>query len=399
MNIAKRLEYAHLEGIFPSQILERMIVEGAIKADPQISPDAVQPASLDLRLGRTAWRVQASMLPSNRATVDNQIRSLAMYSLDLDGGAVLERGGVYIVPLLERLDLPEGVSAFTNPKSSTGRLDVFTRVISNRSGRFDRSDNAGDSQYSFEVANRYTHFDLIEAGYRGPLYAEVSPRTFSIRVRTGSRLTQLRLRRGQSRVAAADLLRQHARTPLVDRGIDAAEIDFHDGVGLHIDLSGEQQGDHIGWRARRHTGVVDFDETGRYAPEDYWEPLHARNGGLFLDPTEFYVLATREAVKVPPGYAAEMVPYNTLVGEFRVHYAGFFDPGFGYRARRASRRPRGVLEVRSHDVPFFLEDGQLVAHLRYERLAAPPERLYGERIRSHYQGQRLRLARQFRDRG
>ena len=361
-------------GIFPSQALEEMVARGAISADPPIDTSSIQPASLDLRLGEFAWRVPASFLPGPGATVEDRVRDFQMHRLDLSDGAVLEHGCVYIIPLLERLKLPQHVSAFANPKSSTGRLDVFTRVISDR--------------------NR--HFDLIDRGYNGPLYAEVSPRTFSVAVRTGSRLTQLRLRHGMSQVGATELPALHDEVPFLDRDLDPAETELHDGLGLHIDLSGNGSDRQSGWRARHHAGVIDLDGDDCHDPADSWEPLSARGDGLILNPGDFYILATREAVTVPPDYAAEMVPYDTLVGEFRVHYAGFFDPGFGWTPDGTAVASRGVLEVRSHDVPFLLEHRQLVAHLRYERMAMRPERLYGEGIGSHYQGQRLKLSRQFR---
>ncbi len=361
-------------GIFPSQALEEMVAHDAISADPSIDISSIQPASLDLRLGEFAWRVPASFLPGPGTTVEDRVRDFEMHRLDLSDGTVLERGCVYIIPLLERLNLPQHVSAFANPKSSTGRLDVFTRVISDR--------------------NR--HFDLIDRGYSGPLYAEVSPRTFSISVRTGARLTQLRLRNGMSTVGATDLPDLHHEAPLLDRDLDPAETELHGGLGLHIDLSGNQPDRQIGWRARHHAGVIDLDQDDRYDPADYWEPLFARGNGLILNPGDFYILATCEAIAVPPDYAAEMVPYDTLVGEFRVHYAGFFDPGFGWSPNRSTVASRGVLEVRSHDVPFLLEHRQLVAHLRYERMAKRPKRIYGDGIGSHYQGQGLKLSRQFR---
>tara|TARA_B100000676_G_scaffold311722_1_gene382697 strand:+ start:3306 stop:4445 length:1140 start_codon:yes stop_codon:yes gene_type:complete len=361
-------------GIFPSQILRELIEEDAIKTTQPITPDLVQPASIDLRLGEFAWRVQASFLTGPDATVEEKVRAFEMHRIDLTGGAVLEKGCVYIVPLLESLDLPDDVSAFANPKSSTGRLDIFTRVISDRG----------------------TRFDLIRAGYTGPLYAEVSPKTFSIAVQTGSRLTQLRLRRGRSEVAPDDLLRLHEESRLIDGSVDPIEIAEHQSLSLRLDLAGNDMNDVVGWRARHHAGIIDVDKPDNYDPADFWEPVSARGGGIILNPDDFYILATREAVTVPPDYAAEMVAYDTLVGEFRVHYAGFFDPGFGWDPKNVAVGSRGVLEVRSHDVPFLLEHEQVIGRLRYERLTARPEKIYGSGIGSHYQGQGLKLAKQFK---
>ena len=361
-------------GIFPSQSLRALIDAGTVSASQPITPDLIQPASIDLRLGDHAWRVQASFLPGPDATVEEKVRAFEMHRVDLTDGAVLEKGCVYIVPLMESLDLPEDISAFANPKSSTGRLDIFTRVISDQG----------------------TRFDLIRPGYKGLLYAEVSPKTFSIAVRTGSRLTQLRLRRGRSEVSPEDLLQLHQETRLVDTAVDAAEIAEHRSLSLRLDLAGSGSDGIVGWRARHHAGIVDVDRPNHYDPTDFWEPVAARNGGIILNPDDFYILATREAVTVPPDYAAEMVAYDTLVGEFRVHYAGFFDPGFGWDPDDASIGSRGVLEVRSHDVPFLLEHEQVIGRLRYERLTARPEKIYGSGIGSHYQGQGLKLAKQFK---
>ena len=361
-------------GIFPTQTLRNLIAEGVVMASETITPDLIQPASIDLRLGEFAWRVQASFLPGPDATVEEKIRAFEMHRLDLTGGAVLEKGCVYIVPLMEALALPADISAFANPKSSTGRLDIFTRVISDQG----------------------TRFDLIRPGYVGPLYAEVSPKTFSVAVRTGSRLSQLRLRRGKSEVAPAELLQLHNESRLVDTDVDTAEIFEHQSLSLRLDLSGDSQDAIVGWRARHHAGILDVDRPDHYDPNDFWEPVSARRNAIILNPDDFYILATREAVTVPPDYAAEMVAYDTLVGEFRVHYAGFFDPGFGWDSENVSAGSRGVLEVRSHDVPFLLEHEQVIGRLRFERLTARPEKIYGTEIGSHYQGQALKLAKQFK---
>ncbi|PPR09878.1 MAG: Deoxycytidine triphosphate deaminase [Alphaproteobacteria bacterium MarineAlpha11_Bin1] len=361
-------------GIFPAQTLRDFITEGVVTASETITPDLVQPASIDLRLGQFAWRVQASFLPGPDATVEEKIRAFEMHRLDLSTGAILEKGCVYIVPLMESLALPPDISAFANPKSSTGRLDIFTRVISDRGNRF----------------------DLIRPGYSGPLYAEVSPRTFSVAVQSGSRLTQLRLRRGRSEISPDDLVQLHQESRLVDTDIDLDEVLEHQSLTLHLDLSGDSENGIVGWRARHHAGIVDVDLPDHYDPSDFWEPVCARSNAIILNPDDFYILATREEVTVPPDYAAEMVAYDTLVGEFRVHYAGFFDPGFGWDSEDVSIGSRGVLEVRSHDVPFMLEHEQVIGRLRFERLTARPEKIYGAGIGSHYQGQGLKLAKQFK---
>ena len=362
-------------GIFPSQTIRALIADGEIVAPDRIDEALVQPASLDLRLGDAAYRVQASFLPGPDATVEEKVRQFGMHRIDLSEGAVLEKGCVYIVPLMESLALSSRISAFANPKSSTGRLDVFTRLITDRG----------------------TRFDLVRAGYRGPLYAEVSPRTFSILVRAGTRLTQLRLRRGSAAVGAEGLWRLHEQVGLVDSELDRGEVREHGSISLRLDLGGDPASGLVGYRAKKHTGVIDLDRVAQYEAADFWDLVHTRPGnGIILNPDDFYILATREAITVPPGHAAEMVAYDTLVGEFRVHYAGFFDPGFGYDPEGRTGGSRAVLEVRSHDVPFLLEHEQIVGRLRYERLTDTPDRLYGRGIGSSYQGQGLALAKQFK---
>jgi dCTP deaminase len=360
------------EGILPDRMIAALAADGGIRAHYPFSPGQIQPASLDLRLGAIAYRVRASFLPGPGTTVAERIIDLKLHEFSLSGGAVLETGCVYIVPLIERLDLPADIAAATNPKSSTGRLDVFTRVIADETRGFDR----------------------VEAGYDGPLYAEISPKTFPILVREGTRLSQLRLRRGSAALSADALRALHGRERLVDRD-DAV---MGDGVAVSIDLAGTNGhgAGIVGYRAKRHTAVIEVDQRDAYEVADFWEPILARaDKSLILDPDEFYILASNEAVQVPPDYAAEMVPFDPLVGEFRVHYAGFFDPGFGY-AGSGGLGSRAVLEVRSREVPFILEHGQIVGRLVYEKMLARPDQLYGSGIGSNYQAQGLKLSKHFR---
>ncbi len=332
---------ALIAGILPCQSIEDLIAREAITSLTAFDSDQVQPASLDLRLGVRAWRVRASFLPRGR-TVMERLDDVKMHELDLAAGAVLERGCVYIAEVQERLRLPAGVSARGNPKSSTGRVDVFVRLLTDRG----------------------LTFDDVDAGYDGPLYIEIAPQTFSVLVRTGTRLNQLRLKEGEP-------------PKLETRSV---------GVDLTSGLAG--------FRGRRHAGVVDLDKEDGHDPRDFWEPLEPRRGELLLDPGEFYILASKENVQIPVLQAAEMTPIDPSVGEFRVHYAGFFDPGFGTEEAGAVGS-KGVLEVRSHETPFLLEDGQIVARLVYEPLTARPTRLYGE-DGSHYQRQGLKLSKHFK---
>jgi dCTP deaminase len=356
-------------GILPSHVLKRLLEAGReVTASEPFAPGQIQPASIDLRLGAKAWRVRASFLPGPGATVADRLPSVFMHEIDLTEGAVLETGCVYIVPLLERAEFSARVSGVANPKSSTGRIDVFTRLITDHAPSFDR----------------------IEPGYRGPLFAEISPRTFPVLVRKGSRLNQLRIRHGSPQFTDTQLRRLHETVPLVD-----GEPNIDNGLALSIDLKGDSSG-RIGWRAKRHTGLIDVDRPGLLEPRDYWEPVEANAAGhLVLDPDEFYILASRERVAIPIDHAAEMVPFNPLVGEFRVHYAGFFDPGFGFEAGKPPTA-RAVLEVRSREVPFILEHGQIIGRLVFERLTDPPPEVYGADLGSNYQRQGLKLSKHFR---
>ncbi len=364
----------HSTGIVPSQDLRAMVQRKEIVGIETITDDQFQPASLDLRLGETAYRVRASFLPGS-GSVQDKLDALQMHKMDITSGGVLERGCVYIIPLLETLDLKHRMSAMGNPKSSTGRLDVFTRLIT----------DAGAA------------FDQVREQYNGRLYAEVSPRTFSVLVRKGSRLSQLRIRRGKPPTSDGLLRRLQDQHKLVEIPADRTSADeVANGVAVRVDLEGRQSGGVIGYKARSHSGLVDIDKVNEYEVLDYWEPVLApKRGGLILDPTEFYILASQGPVRVPPGFAAEMIAYDTLVGEFRVHYAGFFDPGFGH-SDAGGEGSRAVLEVRSYEVPFVIEHGQLVGRLAYERLTSIPTQLYGQGGRSNYQGQGVKLSKHFK---
>ena len=359
-----------MTGILTDNGIEGLIANGAIKIAAPLAEAQIQPASLDLRLGEKAYRVQASFLPGRKRTVAERLKDVSLHEFSLAQGAVLETGCVYIVPLLESFALPQNISASTNPKSSTGRLDIFTRIITDRA----------------------TRFDQLDAGYTGPAYAEISPSTFPILARTGSRLAQIRFREGDSRLNDTELKALHQKHKLIDQ-LNAI---LTDGLALSVDLSSFDKDNLIGYRAKRHAGLIDIDKRSGYPASDYWEPLYANaDKSLVLDPRAFYILASKEAVHVPPETAAEMVAFDPLVGEFRVHYAGFFDPGFGHSAAGGSGA-RAVLEVRSYEVPFIIEHGQVIGRLVYERMKELPEKLYGQELNSNYQGQALKLSKHFR---
>jgi dCTP deaminase len=353
-------------GVLADTEIQGLIASGAISATPSVIPEQIQPASLDLRLGNRAWRVRASFLAGAGNSVSDRLSEFEMHQIDLTAGAVLEKGCVYVVPLMESLDLPQNVQAVANAKSSTGRLDLLTRLITDEGVEFDR----------------------IVLGYTGPLFAEICPRSFSVLVRPGMRLNQIRFREGQAVLSDPELHDLHMHSPLVD-----GEAVIDQGLGFSVDLR-PAEGDLVGYRAKPHTGVIDLDNIGFYDPADFWEPIHTQDGRIILDPGAFYILVSREAVHIPPEMAAEMAPYLAMVGEFRVHYAGFFDPGFGH-ANAGGTGSRGVLEVRCHEAPFVLEHGQIVGRLVYERMNQIPQRLYGADLASNYQGQGLKLSKHF----
>lgn len=354
-------------GVLADSQIRQMIAKGSIGATASILNDQVQPASLDLRLGNKAYRVRASFLPGCRNSVAHRLDELTMHEIDLNGGAVLEKGCVYVVPLMEYLALSEGMTGAASAKSSTGRLDLMTRVITDQGVEFDR----------------------IPEDYTGPLYAEICPQSFSVVAQPGQMLTQIIFRQGRTFLTDDELRDVHTRTPIV-----SGEPVISDGLGFSVDLQ-PANGDLVGYRAKRHTGVVDLSKLSHYEPSEYWEEVRTKDGRIILDPGAFYILVSRESIAIPPDCAAEMAPYLAMVGEFRVHYAGFFDPGFGFDAAGGAGS-RGVLEVRCHEAPFVLEHGQIVGRLVYERMSEVPAKLYGADLKSNYQGQGLKLSKHFK---
>ena len=380
------------EGILPIQKLKEAVRDGWIKGPP-VRDDQLQPASVDLRLGPVAYRIRSSFLPQDRK-VEEVLPELLMYPVDLTNGGILEQGSVYLIPLMESLALPDHLHARTNPKSSTGRLDIFTRVITDFSRRFEE----------------------IHRGYRGQLYLEVVPRSFTVRAELGLCLNQLRLVTGEPRLGTAELEALYAQEALLydergkpvptgggtqgrlvssSRGRKVPAIIERGGLSMSIDLNGDSKYSVVGYKARRNSAVVDLTRKAAHAAEDYWEPVYGGEAGhVILEPEEFYIFASRERVRVPPHVAAEMVEYDSGSGELRTHYAGFFDPGFGCRGYKKTKGTRAVLEVRAHDVPFRIEHGQAFFKLVYERMIEPPDITYGRG--SHYQNQGLALSKHFR---
>jgi dCTP deaminase len=362
-------------GILPSQEISNLIARGHIRATPAVNPDHIQPASLDLRLGDMAHRVRASFLPGPNATVADKIKDLRMARVDLTGAPVFEKDCVYIIPLVEELSLPDNISGRANPKSTTGRLDIFTRLI---------------TDYG-------TEFDSVPQGYKGKLYAEVVSRTFTVAIRAGMRLSQLRFVQGNPRSGDRTIKDLDQEEPLVymDEGI-RAKAQLQRGLRITVNLEGSEPGEIIAYKAKRYAPVIELDRVGFYPSEEFWEVRHQHaNKNLILEPGDFYILASRERVRVPPDFAAEMVPFDPSDGEFRIHYAGFFDPGFGYGSSEI-KGTRAVLEVRAHEVPFLMEHGQLVGRLNYMHLLSRPDKIYGTNIGSSYQHQALTLSKQFR---
>ena len=352
-------------GVLSDRQISTMLGTGQILGQPGICSDQIQPASLDLRLGSRAYRVRASFLAGHGRTVKERLDEFSMHDFDLTDGAVLERGCVYVVPLCESLDLPEGTRAAANAKSSTGRLDLLTRLLCDYGTEYDRAPDE----------------------YCGPLYAEICPRSFSVLVRRGSRLNQIRFRRGHARLSDARLAELNRRERLVTNVEDIDE-----GIGFSVDL--DLPGGLVGYQAKPHSGIIDVDRLRGYKASEFWIPVMTATRQLILDPGSFYILTSREEVNIPIDYAAEMQPYLPVVGEFRVHYAGFFDPGFGSGVTGGTGS-RGVMEVRCHEVPFLLQHGQKVGRLTFEHMLEPPRKPYGAGGMSNYQGQGLKLSKHF----
>ena len=360
-------------GVLSDSDIKRLIDKKNIFSQKKINQKQIQPASIDLSVSRDVWRVKSSFLPSSNNTVENKIDRLSMHKIDLKEGAVLEKGCVYIAKINESLNLPHNISATANPKSSTGRLDIFTRLI---------------TDYAME-------FENVPLGYSGPLYLEISPRTFSVLLKENVCLNQIRFKCGVKTLNDEETKSLQNRKGLIIGAL--GELNIKDGVPLSVNLSGDDKG-LIGYKARKHTDLIDVEKISFYNVEDYWEDVTIRDlssGGLILNPDEFYILASREYVSIPEKYAAEMRAYDTRVGEFRAHYAGFFDPGFGMASLGASPT-RAVLEVRSHEVPFLIEEGQTVCRLFFEPMSSQPKQLYGiQGSGSNYQSQGLKLSKNF----
>ena len=383
-------------GILPSQEIRELIRNGKIRSAQEIPDGQIQPASMDLRLGNVAYRIQASFLPGRSSTIRSKIKELCLAEVDLSKPALLERDAVFIVPLVESLALPSDIGGKANPKSTTGRLDIFTRLITDGGLEFER----------------------VPVGYRGELYVEIVSRTFPIVVKAGTKLNQLRFTRGNPR-SGDDVLGQLAERErlvyydsgdapveaVVERGLDklppegdsAARAYIDRGLRTTIDLEGIGGSDVVAYKARRNCAPVDLSKVGAHETTEFWETITTpKSGGLVLDPGDFYILSSKERFAVPAGWAAEMEPFDASSGDFSVHYAGFFDPGFGYGLRGEIKGTRGVLEVRAHEVPILLEDRQIVGRLVYHRMADIPDILYGQQIGSSYQQQGLALSKQFR---
>jgi dCTP deaminase len=360
-------------GILPSQDISNLIVRGSIIAAPAINPDHIQPASLDLRLGDMAHRVRASFLPGPNSTVEAKIKELRMTRVDLTAAPVFEKDCVYIIPLVEELNLPENISGKANPKSTTGRLDIFTRLI---------------TDYG-------TEFDRVPPGYKGKLYAEVVSRTFTVAIRAGMRLSQLRFVQGNPRSSDSAIRGLDREGPLVYDEGSPTKARVERGLRITVNLEGAEA-EIIAYKAKRFAPAIELDKINFYPTEEFWEVRHQNaSKSLILEPGDFYILASKEKVSVPPEFAAEMVPFDPSDGEFRIHYAGFFDPGFGHGSGDIKGTP-AVLEVRAHEVPFLMEHGQLVGRLNYMPLLRRPDKIYGTNIGSSYQHQALTLSKQFR---
>ncbi|MBI5588144.1 MAG: 2'-deoxycytidine 5'-triphosphate deaminase [Deltaproteobacteria bacterium] len=374
-------------GVFSCQMLKKAIAKKQISSkSAPVGDDQVQPASLDLRLGKTAYRLVSSFLPESDDSIEDMLYTpdaygsgLVMYEMDISNGGILEKGHVYLIPLMEELNLPKDAAGRANPKSTTGRLDIFARVLTDRNPRFDD----------------------IAAGYRGRLFLEVMPRSFTISVKEGLSLVQLRLMNGECALTDSKLRSLHKDSRLLYNGdahLSDSEIKISKGLFMSVDLSGDLNTGIVGYKSKRNSHVVDLMKRNHYNISDFWEPIHKNSKGtLILEPEEFYILSSKEKIRVPPKYAAEMVAFEAGSGELRTHYAGFFDPGFGYGLKGEVKGTKAVLEVRAHDVPFMIADGQTFCKLFFERMAEVPEKVYGPKIGSSYQYQGITLSKQFKN--
>ncbi len=371
-------------GVLSSQELKRAVEQGIIRADPGVEERQIQPASMDLRCGPKVFRLISSFLPESAPVLDRLHTpdiygsDLVMYEMDISQGGILEKGSVYLIPLMEELNLPADIDGKANPKSTTGRLDIFARVITDNNPRFDE----------------------VPPGYRGRLFVEVLPRSFTIKIKAGVSLVQLRLRRGEAVLKDTSLRRLNSRYSLLYDGSKALanrEVRISNGLFMGVDLVGEDSSGIIGYKSKKNSHVVDLTRVGYYNAEDFWEPIYRNSKDtLILEPEEFYILASKERIRVPSGYAAEMVPYEVGSGELRTHYAGFFDPGFGYGSGGKLKGTKAVLEVRAHDVPFMVVHGQTFCKLFFEKMSTLPEKVYGPKIGSSYQYQTISLSKQFK---
>ena len=379
-------------GVLSCELLKKAISKKAISSKyAAINEEQVQPASIDLRLGAKAYRLVSSFLPENRGVMekinapDTYGAGLVMYEMDLTEGGILEKGHVYLIPLMEELNLPKDVYGRANPKSTTGRLDIFARVLTDKCARFDD----------------------VAPGYEGQLFLEVMPRSFTVRVKEGLSLVQLRLMKGECILSDASLKALHKKTRILYNGgagaapladVRPADVKIAKGLFMSVDLSGEGSNGVIGYKSRKNSHVVDLTKRNYYNIEDFWEPIYrSPRGALILEPEDFYILSSKEKIRIPPDYAAEMVAYEAGSGELRTHYAGFFDPGFGYGADGEVKGTKAVLEVRAHDVPFMIADGQTFCKLFFEEMLEVPDKVYGPKIGSSYQFQGITLSKQFKN--
>jgi dCTP deaminase len=375
----------HTTGILPSQEIRELIHNRKIWALPAINDSQIQPASIDLRLGNVAYRVQASFLPSRTSTIKSKIDDMKLAEIDLTRPALLERGAVFVIPVVETLALPYDISGAANPKSTTGRLDIFTRLVTEGGIDSDPED---------------LQFEQVPKGYKGPLYVEIVSRTFSILLSAGAKLNQLRLVRGKPPAATDNALERFEQTEglvYFENGDAPAKAVLSGGLRMSIDLRGSSRSSVVAYKAKRNCPAVDLSKAGAHDAAQFWDAISApASKRLVLDPGDFYILASRERISVPSSWAAEMTQFDPSIGEFSVHYAGFFDPGFGYGTSGEIKGTKAVLEVRAHEVPILLEDSQVVGRLLYHKMASVPDKLYGQAIGSSYQQQGLALSKQFR---
>ncbi len=329
-----------------------------------IDQNQIQPASLDLSLSEECYEIKHSFL-SHKTTVRRKLKDLIIKKINLNKEFIFKKDKTYIVKLNESLNLKNNIFGHCNPKSSTGRLDIFCRTI-------------------VDFAEEY---EKIPNNYQGEIFLEITSRSFDVAFKKGNCLNQLRLIMGNQYYLSDEQLKK-IKTKLKITNFKKNTLKINNGVKISVDLSNSKT---IAYVAKNNTPVLKFSKIKSHKINDFWKAIKNIDNSLLIEKNKFYILKSKEKVIIPDNLAGEMIPYDTGIGDFRAHYAGFFDPGFGM--------PNGtyaVLEVKTNEIPFLLEDGQTIARIKYEKLNKNSNIVYGKDIKSNYQNQGLKLSKHFK---